>query len=243
MEIHNHFPNQPLTRLIKHRFIGRDGEILEQTESVLREHGIHVCVNGMLKMDLVCLPQFLPELILGHLVTEGYLHSSGEAESITIDETGAQAEVVLKNLTPPDAMPDVTPIPWHRDWVFALADRFAAGMPVHEQTFATHSCFLARGSELLFQCEDIGRHNAVDKAVGFALINGIDLHQCLLYSSGRMPVDMAAKAVRAGIPVLVSKGSPTASAISLARQHHLTLICSARRDRMKQFSGTDAEEY
>lgn len=133
-------------------------------------------------------------------------------------------------------MPDVSPAPWEPEWVFALADRFAAGMPVHQLTCATHSCFLARETALLFQCEDIGRHNAIDKAVGYALINGIDLRRSLLYSSGRMPADMAAKAIRAGIPLLASKGSPTASAIALARQHQLTLVCAARRDRMKLFS-------
>ena len=236
MIIQNDFPPQPLTRELEHRFIGRDGTAKSQTEPVLCEHSIRVLVNETLDMEFTCLPQFLPELILGHLVTEGYLCRAEDVLSVSISPTGKTAEVTLRGLREPGAMPDVTPAPWEADWVFALADRFAAGMPVHELTCATHSCFLAKGRELLFQCEDIGRHNAIDKAVGFALMNGIDLRRCLLYSSGRMPADMAAKAIRAGIPLLASKGSPTASAIALARQHRLTLLCAARRDRMKLFS-------
>lgn len=236
MRIQNRFPEQPLTCEMTYQFFGRDGEKYTKTEPVLREHAVHVRVNDTLDMEFVCLPQYLPELIVGHLVTEGYVKCAGDVETVDISESGESAWVTLKTLSQPGPMPDVEPIPWEAEWVFALADRFAAGMPVHERTFATHSCFLAMGERLLFQCEDIGRHNAVDKAVGFGRINGIDLTKCLLYSSGRMPADMAAKAIRAGIPVLASKGSPTSSAIALARQHRLTLLCAARRDRMKLFS-------
>lgn len=236
MQIQNAFPAQPLTRELEHRFLGRDGTTKTQAEPVLCEHTIRVLVNQRLEMEFVCLPQYLPELIVGHLVTEGYLHRAEDALRVCISPTGESASVTLKTLSEPGPMPNVSPAPWDADWVFALADRFAAGMPVHQLTCATHSCFLARETELLFQCEDIGRHNAIDKAVGYALMNGIDLRRSLLYSSGRMPADMAAKAIRAGIPLLASKGSPTASAIALARQHQLTLVCAARRDRMKLFS-------
>lgn len=134
----------------------------------------------------------------------------------------------------------VVPIHWEKEWIFDLADRFADGTPLHKQTFATHSCFLSMNGELLFSCEDIGRHNALDKAIGFALRQGIDLKQCIVYSSGRIPVDMTEKAVRAGIPVLASKASPSFEAVELAKQFSLTLICAARRDRMKIFSAPDS---
>ena len=117
-----------------------------------------------------------------------------------------------------------------------MSDTFADGMPLHSVTFATHSCLLARRDEILFSCEDIGRHNALDKVIGYALRHQIDLTECMVYSSGRIPTDMAMKAIYAGIPVLSSKASPTTEAIELAKAYHLTLICAARRDRMKVFS-------
>ena len=236
MEIQNHFSSFPLTCSLQHTFIGRQGERFEKSEPVLCEHSMHVIVNKTLEMDFVCLPQVLPELILGHLVTEGYIQRADEVKSLYISSDGSSAAVTLKELNTPEPMPDVIPAHWEAEWVFSLADRFAQGMPVHEQTCATHSCFLAWENELLFQCEDIGRHNAIDKAIGYALINNIDLQKCLLYSSGRMPADMAAKAIRAGIPVMASKGAPTARAVDLARKHKLTLLCAARRDRMKLYA-------
>ena len=56
-----------------------------------------------------------------------------------------------------------------------------------------------------FKAEDIGRHNAVDKAVGYAVLNDIPLSGCMIFTSGRVPVDMVEKVIVAGIPVLVSK--------------------------------------
>lgn len=236
MVMENRFSPQPLTRMQTHTFLGRDGQALQQEEPVLSEHSLCVLVNGMMELHFVCLPQFLPELIVGHLVTAGYVSRSADIRSLSISESGQQAEVLLQGAAEVFPMADVIPIPWEPQWVFALADRFGEGMPIHSQTFATHSCFLAKEEKLLFQCEDIGRHNAVDKAVGFALLRGIPLGECLLYSSGRMPEDMAAKVIRAGIPVAASKGAPTSAAVALARQHRLTLICAARRDRMKLYS-------
>ena len=72
--------------------------------------------------------------------------------------------------------------------------------------------------------EDIGRHNAIDKAVGYALIQGIDRGNCYLFTTGRMPADMVMKAVRAGVPLLASKTYPTDEGIALARKTRLTLV-------------------
>ena len=84
-------------------------------------------------------------------------------------------------------------------------------------------------------CEDIGRHNAVDKAVGYALREGVLLSECIIYTSGRAPVDMVQKAIVAGIPVMASKASPTKEAVELARRYGLVLIGNARPDSMKLF--------
>ena len=129
------------------------------------------------------------------------------------------------------------PIPWEASQVFSLAERFLSEMPLHRQTKSAHSCFLARGDTLLFQCEDIGRHNALDKVIGYALRNGVDLTRCMVYSSGRIPTDMAVKVIRAGIPILISKATPSSEAVALAERCGLTLICAAMADNMKLLTG------
>ena len=272
MKINEQYNNLNLLENVTYKFLGRDGEAHEETEPILVEHMMDVYVNERLTMKLVCIPEHLTELVLGRLFTEGIITSADDVEQIYICEFGKRARVILsKNKsgqtyeenadyvapTPTcctgnrvlndyfitdQPMTPVTPIPWKKQWIFDLADCFANGTPLHSQTWATHSCFLACNGELLFQCEDIGRHNALDKAIGYALCHNIDLKKCVVYSSGRIPTDMAIKAIRAGIPVLASKASPSAEAVAMAKEYRLTLICAARRDRMKLFTGNNPTE-
>lgn len=276
MYINELYDKLPLLSAETYTYIGRDGNCHTESEPVLTEHILDVYLNDRLTMKLVCIPQYLTELVLGRLLTEGILEDASDVEQIYICEHGRRARVVLSEKKPEkgisrDCEADrepfteltpscctgnhilndyfltgkpvkpVTPISWKAEQVFDLADRFHAGMPLHGQTWATHSCFLAKDGQLLFQCEDIGRHNALDKAIGYALRHGIPLSRCMVYSSGRIPTDMAMKAIRAGIPILASKASPTAEAIALAKEYGLTLVCAARRDRMKLFAGTKPE--
>ncbi len=67
-------------------------------------------------------------------------------------------------------------------------------------------------------------YSALDKAVGHALIRGIDRTECYLFTTGRMPADMVLKAARAGIPLLASKTYPTDAGVALARRAGLTLV-------------------
>lgn len=221
-----------------HLLILRDGTQSSKQGPLLNEHIIKVMLNGRSAMELVCVPQFLAEFILGKLLTDGLIRTTDEVDLLQIRENGTRAEVTLNAQAPtaPLQIKPVTALSWQPEWIFRLADRFADGMPLHQATWATHSCFLMRQGEILFSCEDIGRHNALDKAIGHALRNGIPLDECIVYSSGRIPTDMVRKAIRAGIPVLVSKAAPTAQAVALARKYGLTLICSARRDSMRLFT-------
>lgn len=124
----------------------------------------------------------------------------------------------------------VRPIPWRLDWVFEAARVFSQDSPLHKRTFGTHSCYVINETGIVCCREDIGRHNAFDKAIGAAMLKGADLSQSLIFSSGRIPLDMVKKAIRSGIPVLATKAVPTNATIDLARQYNLTLICSAHPD-------------
>ena len=73
-------------------------------------------------------------------------------------------------------------------------------------------------------CEDIGRHNAVDKAMGYCLLRAIPLADKLLVSTGRASYDMVAKGVRLGVPILASISSPTSLAVELAEALNCTLL-------------------
>jgi FdhD protein len=78
--------------------------------------------------------------------------------------------------------------------------------------------------QVIVVCEDIGRHNAVDKAMGYCLLRGISLRDKIVVSTGRASYDMVAKGVRLGVPILASISSPTSLAVELAEALNCTLL-------------------
>ena len=129
----------------------------------------------------------------------------------------------------PDAVPasgqPLSPAPEEILRLSSILD-LPSGAPdsLYRLTRSAHSCSLIYRGKPVFTAEDLGRHNAVDKAVGHALLKNIPLPECMLYTTGRMPADMVTKAARAGVPVLISRKSPTAEGLLLAEKHGVRLF-------------------
>lgn len=236
MDIIENYQQTALTEYVEYRKIFRDGKEAFESCQVLIEHEISIYIQGEWFAAVTCSPSYLTELVLGHLVTEGAAGGIDEIEKVIISRDGRRADVRLKDYKGKrrnEPGGEGSEPVWKKEWIFKLADRFAEGMPLHEATWAAHSIFLAKEDKLLFACEDIGRHNNFDKAVGFALRNEIDLRRCIVYTSGRVPLEIVKKAIRVGLPVLAAKAAPTKEAAKLAQEKGLALIVSARRDSMK----------
>lgn len=216
---------------------------------IAAEHWMDVFINERPAMRVVCTPEHLDELVAGRLLTEGLIRCPEDIERIYICELGLRAratvrEKVSESLSGTDnsvvatcctdnrsflqsgaqEIAPVRPIEWKSEWLTRIQKRMGEEEPLYGATHAVHSCYLARENEVLCCREDIGRHNALDKAVGWACIHEIDLSKCLLFTTGRMPSDMVSKAVRSGVPVLVSKTYPTDLGLRLAKEKKLTLI-------------------
>jgi FdhD protein len=115
-----------------------------------------------------------------------------------------------------------------RDVLAALPDRLR--QPTFLRTGGLHAAGLfTPAGELLLVREDVGRHNAMDKIVGRALLDGlVPLHPRVLCMSGRLSFELVQKAAVAGAPILVGIGAPTSLAIELAADRGLTLAGFAR---------------
>jgi FdhD protein len=126
-----------------------------------------------------------------------------------------------------------------RDLLASLPDRLR--QPTFARTGGLHATglFTATG-ELMCVREDVGRHNAMDKVVGWALREGlVPLHPLVLCVSGRLSFELVQKAAVAGAPVLVGVGAPTSLAVRLADDRRLTLAGFARRGRVNVYTGAE----
>lgn len=239
-----------------------DGRTEPLMSDAIREHTLEITVNLRPLARLVCTKGDLSCLVTGFLYTERIIDGVEDIEGLYLSKNEDTARVFLKKTPQLQPAPrsdkscctnnrllldaaDKRPLRRAEDRsgrknedIFALAARMRREMPIHAETDSTHCCFLMRRGEIIYACEDIGRHNALDKAVGYALRSAVPPAECIVYTSGRVPVDMAEKAIAAGIPVLVSKATPTAQAVSLAARYGLTLICRAWEDRFEIYGET-----
>jgi FdhD protein len=122
-----------------------------------------------------------------------------------------------------------------------LNDKLRSDQAIFKKTGGLHAAglFSARG-ELLEVREDIGRHNAVDKIVGWAVRQGcLPLSDHILLLSGRGGFELAQKAIAAGIPVMASVSAPSSLAVKLSREFGLTLVGFLRGSRFVIYSGTE----
>lgn len=119
-------------------------------------------------------------------------------------------------------------------WLCSLPDRLRAEQDVFSRTGGLHAAGLfTAGGDALVVREDVGRHNAVDKVVGWALGRGLlPLRDHVLMVSGRVSYEITLKAAEAGISVLAAVSAPSSLAIDLAAEVGLTLVAFVRERRL-----------
>lgn len=143
----------------------------------------------------------------------------------SIADLALRAAAVRASLTVPAAV------------IAALPARLRQAQAVFEQTGGLHAAglFDAAG-DLLALREDVGRHNAVDKVVGWALGRALSLDDCILCVSGRLGFEIVQKAAVAGIPALVAVSAPSTLAVDLAERFQITLCGFTRGQRFNIYS-------
>jgi FdhD protein len=229
-------------------------------DEVAVEEPLEIRVDGRALAVTMRTPGHDEELALGFLYGEGLIGSeprtAGPPEDLaanTIEVTGplrrdpaersfyttsscgvcgkgALEEVAVHA----DPLPDGPAVP--RDLLATLPDRLR--QPGFARTGGLHATGLfSPAGDVVLTREDVGRHNAMDKVVGRALLDGLlPLHPRILCVSGRLSFELVQKACVAGAPVLVGVGAPTSLAVRLAADRGLTLCGFARGGRVNVYT-------
>jgi FdhD protein len=114
---------------------------------------------------------------------------------------------------------------------------FNQSSELFRETGGVHGCALSYSKGIIFSEEDIGRHNAMDKLIGRARLERIDLSDKFVLTTGRISSELLIKASKQGIPIIASRSAPTELAIKLAKETGVTLIGFARGDKLNIYSG------
>ena len=147
---------------------------------------------------------------------------------------GALDAVKLKTRYSP-ALDEVTVTP---EALTGFPDALRERQEVFESTGGLHAAGLFVDGELLVVREDVGRHNAVDKVLGWAVLqNLVPLRGAVLMVSGRASFELVQKAAMAGIPVLAAVSAPSSLAVELAEEQGMTLVGFLRGDSMNIYTG------
>ena len=186
----------------------RDGQILDAKDEVALEHHFSIPLHNGGKVEAVCSPTYLEEFILGRR----YL----------LDD-------LMQKEYPPQPRERLTAV--EIDTILQLTrELFETPGDLFQSTGCAHSCALVTDGQVQCYREDIGRHNALDKVIGYALKNGVPIANSIVFTSGRISQDYLQKVIKAGFKIVVSRAAVTASAVALARQENITMLGFIRRN-------------
>jgi FdhD protein len=210
-------------------------------DTIVVEDRFRIFFNDYPITTMVASPDQLRELGAGFVITEGITRCVDkvrlEGDSILVySDTGCDVPRSKKGVgssggmcvfgTAGSVLSDLCITP---EDVFSITREIET--EEWRKTGAVHCSVLFSRSNCVVKSSDIGRHNTVDKVIGHAILNGIDLSQCVIGCTGRQPAGMVKKSANAGIPVVISRAASTDKGIVTADAAGITLICFSRGDR------------
>jgi FdhD protein len=232
-----------------------DGEeIRESMDCVVEESPLSIFINGRHFVTAMTSPNMVEEFILGYLFSERIINGLPDVESMEIE--GRVARLIISNpikaIVPRKPVVsgcggiatflDESKLPQINSDLLVDKNAIYEAMKaifeseLHASTGGVHSVGLFDEGGAICICDDIGRHNALDKAVGFGLIRGLDFSKTFVVSTGRISSEMALKCSVADIPLIASRGATTSLALVIAERTGLTVIGFVRTRRMNIYT-------
>ncbi len=221
--------------LKKVEYIKVNGGCTPSSERIVIETALEIRVNGERFVTAMFLNDMEKEFVTGHLFTQGVITSADDITSITVKNNAAEVTLSGKMNKPASRLVN-SGLKVRKEDVFDCV-RAILKSEVFAETEAVHSTgLLLDGKEPVCIAEDLGRHNALDKVIGYGLLHDVDFGRTLAASTGRLPAEMLLKCRNASIPIIASKGVPTTLAVEIGKEAGITIAGLVRGDTMIIYS-------
>lgn len=244
-------------------FVFKGDGFSEESAPVIQEVSLRICLNGCEMVTIACNGNYVGELAVGFLRSEGFIKAASDIQDIEISDDNKLVHIVtgqdVSRRMPEPYAPDTIESSGARSWrkeggapyredlsarrvfitaknMFDLMERFVDVSRLHQVTGGTHSAALTDGDRILAVREDIGRHNTIDMLGGYALLNGVDCSDKVIVRTGRISAEIVYKVWNLSVPVMISLSVPTSMAVHLCKKAGITLIGSARGRTMNVYS-------
>ncbi len=229
-----------------------DNAAKDVTYPVAIEDTIDLFVNRLHIAAILATPEMLKELALGYLICEGIVKAPEEIKEFRVDGKTIHIEIEQSDhleLWRELRSSGCVGVRWDENESVSVGSNTSFSKDavkkslvyleseIYKKTRGTHAaCLVNTEGECVVKAIDVGRHNAFDKVVGRAYLEGIDVSRHFLLSTGRQSAGMVMKAARAGIPLVATKTAPLNTGIEAAQRAGVCLVCFVSKDRISVFT-------
>lgn len=235
------------------------GQLGPISRQVAHEALITLYVDGREWMTFLCTPLDLSQLAVGFLHSERVISCPGDITLLRVcEEVEGEIHVRLLNPVEPPTRRVLTsgcgggitftdlaarrePLTSSQSIspsrVIELMTHLYERGAIHNEAGGVHTSALSAGDGLLMVVEDVGRHNTLDKILGRCLLTGQETSDRILLTTGRVSSEMLNKAAHMGVPIVISRTSPTDLAVNLAREWQMTLVGYVRGRSFNVYAG------
>jgi len=232
--------------------------------TMIHETPVELRINGHRLIRTQCMAHEIEQMAVGFMVCEGLLKKRSELKQVEADAAAGVVNVVAdiprERITLAGAHTRLASGGSKTGVIDLVQEKVAGGFSIASKktidaghlislgnefnNFAglyrdsrfVHSAALSDGSTMLRHCEDVGRHNAVDKVLGYGFMEGLQFDGLVLLCSGRFSLEMVSKVACVGIPIYISPAAPSVEAVELAERIGMTLCGRVKKESANLYS-------
>jgi len=205
----------------------------KEIDYVVEEKFFEIYVNKEKIFAFYCSPYDLDLFLYGFLFTSGLIVNKDGIRKIYYEKDKIFVEITDGK---PISRRTIEDFNISAEKVIKLTDKFLEKGEIFKKTGGTHIAGISTGDDIIYTVEDIGKINAIDKVIGYAIFNNIELSDKILLTTGRITSMAVEKCISSKIPVIISKAPPTMLAIEKGENFGITIIGFSREGRFNIYT-------